>query len=1281
MAHRLSKEELDEQFEQFLKESLSDDSFDSSKKSSILESIGKPKTPRSKKKHSSPWWATADDSDEELRPRMYVKPKMPQHTVSIGSANSEGTSETMPVTNSRPVEKQNGSKSLNRTLEKCLQLEQYHISKKAQYLEKDDSSSCDSSENSDGMLTNQSFMKSQRTSQPIEEEEETDEKHCDMPVSAQDPVCESMDRDSLDVDDSVVASGPNPVLHGFGLDTLEEQEEKERFFAKLEKGASSTIDYSKLNKELDSSDSTQFTALIRKEEKSKSGQEQIKQESNDFPGNYSEDFEEDAESMGHFSKNYNGVNNNTDEKADLNIKVEEKPGMLAKVVFLDSLDSTLDTQKLLQKTDPGSFIPQGANDGLATGASNAYTNSDIEALQQAYLHIEQSMDGSMEEKSSLKVLEQTNITLTDAFNSNEKIIGKKSTSGSDMPTLDELMQPIRGESTSVNPGLPSDNSQIPTDYLLRQFHGHKAAETTSQVEIQENQSSDLLNQWKNEKPESRNSFLFSEIELPYAKKEDLITLEVPGHERFPKVPDYSEFGVDHQDEKNSCASTQLHKRLNNDSPESLHKKTLNKDKGLTSLLKKPQNRHFANVRSSGYGKASTQLNSGKSSSKELHFKATKEKIPIDGKQKGFLSDTRTIRFADSTSISLKCQTSGISAQQPKDKLHESFNEILSGKSTLSKAIDKDLYIFSQLQNVEEESERLKADISKKEEEFQQKLEQERERNQRELHHLKQENYILQAKLHAEEEKRKKKIHLLGEPGEAVTEEKLCQVRQEIEEQETLLQGYQLENQKLYQQVKELQIKNKQNTEQMFQENAFLKAELATLRDQLNLTVAHNQRAPSENYSKNPSTTELLDEMHVLQKRETHLLEDIARLKQDKQALEVDLVQMRKERDLAKLHLAQSCGDKSYEMKIMEETFKQEISRLNKKLQWFAENQDLLDKDAARLRDANEQIENLKIQVEKLGHEAGNQSAQQQNRLKDRAADAKRIQDLERQVKEMEAIIKRRHPNSIPALIYAAATAPSLTVEHSSKSNTVAHLERRIHKLESDLECKDEDAKKTLRSMEQQFQKMKIHYENRINELEGLVTSGPLNELQKYCVDSTKLKALEKELSICKETHQITVTGLYKELENLKEVNAFLERKINTNDGRFASTTNQSDESSDRAKLARLDQELSIRSIEVQELTKTVERLQRERTIMLSEKNTSDPIWRMRKQTCAASPYKSNNVDSNNFPGTLDEKLYQPGTFSDIHISDIQQENDRLKAKVGRLASELMSRRRIFKTLC
>lgn len=50
--------------------------------------------------------------------------------------------------------------------------------------------------------------------------------------------------------------GPAANTTAIGLDTIEEEEEKARFFAQLEAGASPNLDYSILNRELDSTCST-----------------------------------------------------------------------------------------------------------------------------------------------------------------------------------------------------------------------------------------------------------------------------------------------------------------------------------------------------------------------------------------------------------------------------------------------------------------------------------------------------------------------------------------------------------------------------------------------------------------------------------------------------------------------------------------------------------------------------------------------------------------------------------------------------------------------------------------------------------------------------------------------------------------------------------------------------------------------------------------------------------------------------------------------------------------
>lgn len=85
-----------------------------------------------------------------------------------------------------------------------------------------------------------------------------------------------------------------------------------------------------------------------------------------------------------------------------------------------------------------------------------------------------------------------------------------------------------------------------------------------------------------------------------------------------------------------------------------------------------------------------------------------------------------------------------------------------------------------------------------------------------------------------------------------------------------------------------------------------------------------------------------------------------------------------------------------------------------------------------------------------------------------------------QLKQMEDLLKSRHPNSLPALIFAAASAgeKEAGVEvhppaGPQSSQTAALLERRVHRLEAELEGHDDAAKRSLRTMEQQYHRIKV----------------------------------------------------------------------------------------------------------------------------------------------------------------------------------------------------------------
>ncbi|KAM3930588.1 centrosomal protein of 162 kDa isoform 2-T2 [Leptodactylus fuscus] len=1225
MSHRLSKEELDEQFEQFLKESLSDDSFDSNKKSAVLENLGKPIVKKTKKKDASPWWITDDDSDGAYQPRSYLKQKK-QKSQEIADRPNSGLDNRKTSVPSFQTE-------LART--------------------------------------SRSFIKSQSTSQPIEEVEEED--HVEEMQKSIDPLVASIEKDSLEIDESVVASGPNQAFHGIGLDTLEEQEEKERFFARLEKGASSTIDYSKLIKELDSTDSTQLTAYMCTNDHADAGDEVHKDESKDVSVNYSEDFEDEPEANNHLVRKSEENDDLMESKSPIHHN-EERHGMLAKVSLIDSLDSTIDTQKILQQAqdETDSVIPQGTNEAIGTGISNQYTNSDVEALHQAYQNLETSLKDT-EDQINIPTIYGHAVDSKD--NSLNKVLAENS---ADISTVDELMQRIRGEG-----GIVVSSVQTYTDIGLP-YSVHKSTEEDPKVTVQEEKVLHGLYDWSGEESKSNNISLAQEFDIHYGSKKNVINKDPEHQEQLTatKESNQSEMFVMYSGKRSAhadnhgndtCVSTKSSGLIHN---KHLHKMT----RSPPSFSKKSQNTHYSYVKSSGYGKVGIQIkqtsNDGTLKSKELH--AEKQKSPIGRKQKGLFAAPKSIRFAKNDIHFSKDQKehqktdAQIIIGRAKDCEELSIPDGLNERTSeihYSDVRGSNLTILQRLQNVEEKlnlehgpTVTFNEDSLRKEKELKQEIEELKKNHQKELKELKQENFFLQTKLHAGEEKIKKRSHLFGDQNTPITEVNIQQIRQEILEQETLLQGYQQENEKLYKQVKELEVKNKQNEEQMFQENQMLKAELLSVREKVN-SIKQHQYAATELEHNAKSYKDLASELSVIQKRESNLLEDIARYKKDKQALEVDLLQMKKECDLLKGQLVNMSDDRSYEIKIMEETYRKEIAQLNKRLQWFAENQDILDKDAGRLKDANKQIESLKMQVEKLRHDAGNQSVQQQNRLKDRAVDVKRIQDLERQVKEMEAIIKRRHPNSIPALMFAAAAVSE--TEKPSKSNTVCYLERRIQKLEVDLESKDEEAKKSLRSMEQHFQKVKIQYESRINELEELLSRRSLNEPSKNIDNTIKCKALEQELSICKEAHHTTVMNLQKEIDTLKAKNLILENKLMLKEGNTRSNS-KVEEASDQARLTRLNQELVSKSKEIQELTRTVERLQKERMMMLSVKPHSSTLGNKNVHFSMASTVLPLHSGS----ATEDNTLYKQDTLTDLHISELQQENKRLEAEVLKLSQDM-----------
>ncbi|KAJ7341706.1 hypothetical protein JRQ81_006514 [Phrynocephalus forsythii] len=1196
MAHRFLEEDLDEQFEQFLKESLSDDSFgnEPQKKSSAPETVG----PNRNKEQSLPWWISEKD---------------------LG----DGTHGT-----------------------------------------------------------NDNFLKSQRLSRCVMEVDGDQAE--EIQIQQPNGVSVSLSRDSLETNDSVVASGPNDNLPGPGLDTLEEQEEKERFFADLEKGASSTIDYSRLNKELDSNDSDMLQVFLRNHSAVKQVEEgnEDEPENHEKSGDYAEDFEED-------SKSNEGSNI---EPAVISEAKQYPLTSICILVVLDSQDSTLEAQKSSDQLNAAvtehhlvqEIITDERN---RTGISGGQTNSDIEALHQAYYHIEQSLGDTDEQKINADKIGNVENLVKDV--SQDKEDGTKNTSAtdSDLPTIEELMKPIRVDSSFARNYHQESESCLKdthnTDELLSHF---QVKEPQNGTYAERKSIGNLIGQHSKQENVSIQPVVKEKDEKSHQEKTDKDRMADKIKNDIWRLNTLSNSSTLHQDYRaNQIHQTRTWKKECLDS-------VMNKQimyKNTKSTAGGHRKKSLSSVRSSGYGKSSASLKhlpaaNEKSLKEGLKKPGLKSKYPSRQKELSGTQITQATNNPDFTkknygAVLNRSTTSNLpeAAQESDSCLH------------IHNSSDKELYLLTRVHEAEEKLaaahdliQHQKATCLQKEKEIETKIMEMKMQQDKTLFQLNQEKYVLRAQLNQREglNKETKWSHIcegIPENGEVLKE-----IKKELQNQERLLQGYQQENERLYNQVKALQLNNKKNEENMFRENQHLMAELASLREQMDKNNILSHGGLNTEPMGNQRVTDLISELKAAKVIEANLLDERKNLKQEKQVLEVDLVQMKKERDLARAQIASTSAEKSYELRVMEESYKEEISRLHKRLQWYAENQELLDKDAAHLREAKEEIKKLRLEIDKLRSEAGSQTLQQKKRLKDRTADAKRIQDLERQVKEMEGILKRRHPNSLPALIYAAAAAASSegSGDSSAKTNTADFLEKRVKKLEAELEGKDDEAKKSLRTMEQQFQKLKLQYEKRIGELEQLLTYKLLNEPKKTEDDPATLMALENELCSVKEAHQITVRNLQAEIDSLKNQKAQLELQKNTTDkADLQSLEYQVEQAHSKAQLVRLNQEVIAKNREIQDLTKTVERLQKERMIMLSDKHPSGKTERKEKATGilkknAVSSAQRNPMKEEFFPAILDDKIYHPDAFADSSISELLQENAQLKKELEKLTLEFSQQR-------
>jgi len=510
------------------------------------------------------------------------------------------------------------------------------------------------------------------------------------------------------------------------------------------------------------------------------------------------------------------------------------------------------------------------------------------------------------------------------------------------------------------------------------------------------------------------------------------------------------------------------------------------------------------------------------------------------------------------------------------------------------------------------NDKLIADMASREKEWSRREETCRLEYESQIHELKQELFVLQTKLNdTEKEADARKKIAAGGKLECASEEELAKLEKEVREQEKLLSGYQLENERLYKELKQMQAREKANEARMFSENQRLASELANLKEK---TERRESEGPGTDLPTPWSAAlgadkinQLTSEMRILRRRVSEVQEEAEGLRRAKYDLEARIRAVEGERDEVARQNSRLMGSNSREVTELESKYEAEIERMRGKLRWYAENQALLDRDALALKKKEEEIGELKETVARLQAQHGQTVAERKQRGTERATDAKRIQDLERQVREMEEIIRRRYPNSLPALIYAAASAPGhaqvVTADSPRKhSPTYAFLENRVKKLEVELENKDEEASKRIRCVEQKYNSLKMEYEDRIKELErDLQTANNRSQTASY--SNTRVPVLEAELQTVRTENEQKIKHLETEIRVLQDALAKATAAEvwgpgKTNRGRKLESEKPMNDDLNNM-VHSLKEKLDERELEFEELRQTCNRLKREREQMLA----------------------------------------------------------------------------------
>ncbi|KAJ3417080.1 hypothetical protein HDV05_006939 [Chytridiales sp. JEL 0842] len=421
-------------------------------------------------------------------------------------------------------------------------------------------------------------------------------------------------------------------------------------------------------------------------------------------------------------------------------------------------------------------------------------------------------------------------------------------------------------------------------------------------------------------------------------------------------------------------------------------------------------------------------------------------------------------------------------------------------------------------------------------------------------------------------------------GDLVSKEELEKVRREIQEQETLIKGYQNENEKLTEQTK-LQRKQLKEVEARYSARIeTLQREITTLKTQLSQSTNTSVKSAAAAAHADQLEAELAAHVRDLNEREASLQGEINKL--------------RAQLSEAQLRIDSFKGCEPHEVAETKQAWAQERQKFEA---YIVELESKLEREIAMRESERESRVRLEVQQrmgEALRSESPTKESVGKSPGKKKTAkvggklsvtgvpytDSKRVKELEKLVVDLQERLIRatKGPRSTLSEIISS-TKPNM-----DENTYIRHLKERIQKLENEINFVEASWQDKLQNLQSESNKFKAQYEARVEELQ--------RQLEKTHADAAA--SASKENQEQSEANAQRIKDLEQQLESLlKSYHAKLSEAENATIGDHVRAAELSASQSFRTRESAWRQRVQELEIIVDSQAASLEQLRTERALL------------------------------------------------------------------------------------